>query len=148
MPWPQTGATPYHAQLGFPDKGGAIKGLVVCNSWDLEPWDLLKWSGPELLSTVPWGMTHMYVSWFNKSDFFYWNLSHQQRVKCVSISFLRIVWHWYDKVWFQRCTLVLVWWHRSGSRDELCFEVQLRVVSRKDFILLLGYWNIINNIEA
>ena len=41
MPWPQTGATQYHAQLGLPDKGHAIKGLVVCNSWDLEPWDLL-----------------------------------------------------------------------------------------------------------
>ncbi len=41
MPWPQTGATHYHAQLGLPDKGRAIKGLVVCNSWDLEPWDLL-----------------------------------------------------------------------------------------------------------
>ena len=37
MPWPQTGATQYHAQLGLPDKGRAIKGLVVCNSWDLEP---------------------------------------------------------------------------------------------------------------
>ncbi len=41
MPWPQTGATHYHAQLGLPDKGRAIKGLVVCNNWDLEPWDLL-----------------------------------------------------------------------------------------------------------
>ncbi len=40
MPWPKTGATQYHAQLGLPDKGRAIKGLVVCNSWDLEPWDL------------------------------------------------------------------------------------------------------------
>ncbi len=28
--------------LGFPDKGRAIKGLVVCNSLDLEPLDLLK----------------------------------------------------------------------------------------------------------
>ena len=27
--------------LGLPDKGRAIKGLVVCNSWDLEPLDLL-----------------------------------------------------------------------------------------------------------
>ncbi len=27
MPWPKTGR--------------AIKGLVVCNSWDLEPWDML-----------------------------------------------------------------------------------------------------------
>ncbi len=30
MPGPQTGATHYHAQLGPPDKGRAIKGLVVC----------------------------------------------------------------------------------------------------------------------
>ena len=26
----KTGATHYHAQLGLPDKGRAIKGLVVC----------------------------------------------------------------------------------------------------------------------
>ncbi len=37
---PETGATQYHAQLGLPDKGCAIKELVVCNSWDLEPLDL------------------------------------------------------------------------------------------------------------
>ncbi len=41
MPWPQTGASHYHAQIGLPDKGRAIKGLVVWNSWDLDPWDLL-----------------------------------------------------------------------------------------------------------
>ena len=41
MPWPQTGATHYHAQLGLPDKGRAIKGLDVFNNWDLEPMDLL-----------------------------------------------------------------------------------------------------------
>ena len=29
MPWPKTGATQYHAQLGLPDRGRAIKGLVV-----------------------------------------------------------------------------------------------------------------------
>ena len=40
MPWPQTGATQYHAQLQLPDKGRAIKGLVVCYNWDLEPLDL------------------------------------------------------------------------------------------------------------
>ena len=39
MPWPKTGATQYHARLGLSDKGCTIKGLVVCNSWDLEPWD-------------------------------------------------------------------------------------------------------------
>ncbi len=32
MPWPQTGATQYLAQLGLPEKGRAIKGFVVCNS--------------------------------------------------------------------------------------------------------------------
>ncbi len=41
MPWPQTGATQSLAQLGLPDKIRAIKGLVVCNDWDLEPFDLL-----------------------------------------------------------------------------------------------------------
>ncbi len=38
---PQKGATPYHAQLRLPDKGRAIKGLVVYDNWDLEPLDLL-----------------------------------------------------------------------------------------------------------
>ncbi len=41
MPWHQTGATQYHAELGLPDKGRAIKWLVDCNNWDLEPLDLL-----------------------------------------------------------------------------------------------------------
>ena len=35
MPWPKTGETHYHAQLVLPDKDRAIKGLVVCNDWDL-----------------------------------------------------------------------------------------------------------------
>ena len=37
MPWPKTDATHYHAHLGLSDKGLAIKELVVCNSWDIEP---------------------------------------------------------------------------------------------------------------
>ena len=41
MPWHQTVATQYHTQLGLQDKGRAIKGLVVCNNWFLEPLDLL-----------------------------------------------------------------------------------------------------------
>ena len=40
MPWPQTGATQYHAQLGLKDNGRAIKGLIVCNNRDLEPLNL------------------------------------------------------------------------------------------------------------
>ena len=44
MPWPQkTGATHYHAQLGLPDKGHAIKGLVVC--WSMARINDL-WDGP------------------------------------------------------------------------------------------------------
>ena len=42
MPWPQTGATQYHAQLGLPDKGRAIKGLIVCCMAMI--YDLLDWS--------------------------------------------------------------------------------------------------------
>ena len=41
MPWPQAGATQYHAQLGLPEKGREIKWLVVCNNWNLVPFDLL-----------------------------------------------------------------------------------------------------------
>ncbi len=29
MPWPHTGVTHFHAQLGLLDKGRAIKGMVV-----------------------------------------------------------------------------------------------------------------------
>ncbi len=32
MPWAQSGATRFHAQLRLPDKVRAIKGLVVCYS--------------------------------------------------------------------------------------------------------------------
>ncbi len=39
--WTQTGETQYNAQLRLPDKGGAIKWLVVCNNLDLDPLDLL-----------------------------------------------------------------------------------------------------------
>ena len=41
MPWPQTGATQYHAHLGLPAKGRAIKGFVFFNDWNLEPLNLL-----------------------------------------------------------------------------------------------------------
>ncbi len=41
MPWPKTGAPQYHAQVRLPNKGRAIKELVVCNNWDIERLDLL-----------------------------------------------------------------------------------------------------------
>ena len=53
VPWLQTGATHYHAQLGLQDKGRAIKGLVVCNSLGSRALGPAKRSGPSLLSTVP-----------------------------------------------------------------------------------------------
>ncbi len=33
MYWHKTGLTQYYAQLRLPDKGRAIKGLVVRNNW-------------------------------------------------------------------------------------------------------------------
>ena len=45
--------TMHTAQLGLPDKGRAIKGMVVCNNWDLETFGPSKRSGPRLLSAVP-----------------------------------------------------------------------------------------------
>ena len=46
MPWPQTGVTQYHAQVGLPDKGRAIKVFVVSDNWDLVPLDCLTvWPG-------------------------------------------------------------------------------------------------------
>ncbi len=49
----KTSATHYHAQLGLPDKGGAIKGLVVCWSMarikDLWDWSMDK---PKVRSLV------------------------------------------------------------------------------------------------
>ncbi len=49
MPWPQTGATQYHAQVGLPGKGCTIKELVDCNDWDLEPFGPAKRSDPRLV---------------------------------------------------------------------------------------------------
>ena len=50
---PTTGAPHYHAQSGLPDKGPAIKWLVVCSGYDLELSGPSKQSGPGKLSTVP-----------------------------------------------------------------------------------------------
>ena len=41
MPWPQTGITQYHVQLGLQDKGRAFKVLVFCYDRDLKPFDLI-----------------------------------------------------------------------------------------------------------
>ena len=41
MPWHQTGATQYNAQLELPYKDHAIKLLNVCNNWNLKYLDLL-----------------------------------------------------------------------------------------------------------
>ncbi len=39
--WPQTDATQYHKHLVLLDKDRAIKGLFVCNHWDIETLKLL-----------------------------------------------------------------------------------------------------------
>ncbi len=59
MSWFKTGATHYHAKLGLPGVGLAIKGLNVCISWDVITMTLIKRYGFTLLSTVPRGMNHV-----------------------------------------------------------------------------------------
>ena len=60
MSWSKKGATYYHAQQGLPDKDHAVKWLVVCNWWDLEPLDLL--NGSRLYFAVS--------KWYLHKDFF------------------------------------------------------------------------------
>ena len=69
MPWPRTGAIQYHAHLGLPGKCLAIKGLVVCNNWDLEPLDLLNGlalGGYQLSLEVLIVWSHWYVLNYDK----------------------------------------------------------------------------------
>ncbi len=47
------GVTLYYGQLRLQDKGCAIKGLVVCNSWNINAITPAKQSDSMLLSTVP-----------------------------------------------------------------------------------------------
>ena len=42
MPWPKTVATHNYAQLGLPNKGCAIKGLVVCMAFDRKIMHIMK----------------------------------------------------------------------------------------------------------
>ena len=49
MSWSKTGITHYLAQLGLPDKGREIKGLVVCNSCDISAFGPAKRFGSTLL---------------------------------------------------------------------------------------------------
>ena len=57
MSSPQTGVTHYHAQLGLPDKGRAFKGLVVGNSWNLEPLVLINSPRLAQLGTIQLGLS-------------------------------------------------------------------------------------------
>ncbi len=56
MPWPKIGAPQYHAELGLPDKGRAIK-LGFCYDRDLERLDLLNGLALGLLPTAPTSTT-------------------------------------------------------------------------------------------
>ena len=86
MPWPQTGATQYRAQLGLPDKGHAIKGFVVCYARDLESLDLLKGlalgccrPSPEVIfvNTLPFILKTSYtLTNDNKSEFLFTSSEH------------------------------------------------------------------------
>ncbi len=53
MPWPQTCATQYNAQLGLPDKSRAIKRVGCLQEFGYRAFGPAKRSGPRLLSTFP-----------------------------------------------------------------------------------------------
>ena len=69
MPWPQTGATHYHAQLGFPDKSRGIKGLVVCNSRYIIAFGPEKQPEPELISNISCRKNRMNMRTFINAKF-------------------------------------------------------------------------------
>ncbi len=52
----QNRATNYNAHLGLLDKGPTINMLVVCNSWYLEPLDLLNGQALGCSQLSPLGM--------------------------------------------------------------------------------------------
>ncbi len=51
MPWPQTGATHHQTQLGLPDMGYAIKGLVIY---------YVVWLGAMIYGMVMWTSTRCF----------------------------------------------------------------------------------------
>ncbi len=51
----KTGKTDYHAELGLLDKGRTVKGLVVCNRWDVSDFRPVKRSSLKLILTFPGG---------------------------------------------------------------------------------------------
>ena len=58
MPWPKTGATQYHAQLGLPEK--VVQTMVGCLQWFVSrAFRLAKESGPWLMSIFCWGMNRI-----------------------------------------------------------------------------------------
>ena len=57
-----------HAQLGLPDKGRAIKGLVVCNDEDLEPLDRLNGLAIQIYSGIVFVIVD-YTNIYHKMSF-------------------------------------------------------------------------------
>ncbi len=103
MPWPKIGATHYFAQLGH-----AIKGWDVCNSWELEPYDMLNslFPGCYQLRPLRYDLYISYITGKSKTNCFSWlqNLSrhiHQQKdiVSLVSGNQLE---------YFSKKTLILI----------------------------------------
>ncbi len=63
MYWPKPAATHYFSKLGLPDKGHAIKELVVCNSFVSRDFGPAKSSSPMLLKNIPWGYESYPCPW-------------------------------------------------------------------------------------
>ncbi len=63
----QLGLNQYHAQLRHPDKGRAIKELVICKKGS-RAFEHVKRSGPRLLLNVSWGIKVVNQSWVNQNS--------------------------------------------------------------------------------
>ncbi len=84
MPWPQTGATHYHAQLGLPDKGRLIKGLVVaivccCMA-------KIKWSMGWVYGSAQcaWSVPLLWSGWLSSSSTYRIDSSNIKHVDVIS----------------------------------------------------------------
>ena len=97
MPWPKTGAIQYHAQLGLPAKGCAIKGLVV---WKLGSRALgpAKRSSPRLLSTIPWGINRIKYLIINNAQDAYKAEKYEFTIPQALYYLFNILWGYLDYI--------------------------------------------------
>ncbi len=75
---------PKHAQLIKLGADHAIKGLVVCNSWDIVHFDQLNGLWQQVLSTVPKGKKRM--------NGYTLKIFRERKIKQIDMDTYRVVW--------------------------------------------------------